>query len=746
MGVSGLFNRIVPFGNGFAIFYTSYQEREGIKVAYNSSIPDLTDRNYSVVTSSPVANFDLTDDGNGGYYLVLSSLWEKAGIDVYHFTNNADLSFVGKVTSVTFNNEAPSPLFNTVSILRDNENLLHIYYFVKVTDNAPSLREALFATDIGQVTYNGVVTSCEDNYSPVLIQSQWNGTINRPELVFYTYNNKTTASVIKYAYRENGSWHFTTVDSSENNGDYFLAPPAMGIDESGDVYVYYKRNTRDYHFRGILKKYTNGTVETRTFGEEMSKAKKKLFNMSKIVFNGDQWEIFTYQSYMEGWQPKLGLMGIYLDSGTPTTTTVESLDVSGVSPDFPLTGVLGTDAFIDSNGQIFISGWLEDLKGYDGEPFTNVLPYDSYTIDNNPDTHWTLQGGYGSERSGFNYLSTGNGYYFVGTGYNMDETYNYIFWDEESSSPDDVESGSDVYFYDSAVAARGGDTYIYILGRKGNDLYLWKKALSDSGFTTVQVPSAVDPVNGVIYVYENYLGIVYVDDSGNLYLYTYDENNPGGGFSSVNVTNSADSENFDLTLNYSGHFPFWDVAYVDTGVDPVRLKIKEYELDLGGNSEKLSTSGVLPSFYNDDDAVYPGLLYYDSSSHIFKIYWINQPGNWSYGDTLDACENDNLPSANVDRSPQLVAVPDGNGGTAYDLIYQSANGKFLMMGLQIKDSSGSCWLYNIPVSLISDSDKSVYRVRGSFATGVNRLRTGYLGFIPFRNTGTGFYQDIVFTR
>ncbi len=729
MGVSGFYNELVPFGDGYALFYTDYKEREGLSVKFNSTAVDFTEHKDLSIVSSPVADFRVVPDGKGGYYVVVSTLWYKPGIHLYDLNTDGDVDYLTEVTSVVPSLESDIFVdYWTFAAVRDSEGKVRIYYFEKVTDN-PTLTEAVFSPDTDSIEYTRNITAAPDNLIPFAVEGVAGNVDTISHLAIYYLNFDSGDSVILKADESVDGWRFTTVDSSFSNGGYFVGVPAINVDTAGNVYVYYKKNVGTSQFKGILKKYYNDEVTTQTFGLEyyIYITNKILLSESKILIDSNQhYEILTYQYDPFARVPILD--GIFMDDSQPVTVTIDKMNGPVSLPqDYPFIGRLRTSGFITGSGKMFVSGWMNDLKGYEGVAFSTDT-FGSTVVDDNPDTHWELLP---VERTGFVFGTDGTSNYLAGTGYDLTAQNSIAYFNRVSEDVSVIGDGSNgVSFLD--MYNHNGT--FYAVGKSGSDLKLWVGDPTNGFTQNYTVASSVNPVNAAVWVAPNDdIGVAYTTADSFNFCYS---SNDGVSFTCGNFSDpSIDSRQLDLI--YVPTDTWWHVAYVDaSGLHDIALS-----LDLGGVSIEGDTlvdpNGTAPAYYQLLTNV--GLVYFMSNTGFFAVTDIS---NGTGREILKPCEE--LPQFSGVRAPTLIFTQQG---IEFDrnILYQGS-GNVLFMGIEVTVGSSTCWYFNIPISIFSDDGDYIMRERLGYGVGADYLRIGYPGSILMRNVGSAFTQDIVFTR
>ncbi len=726
MGVSGFYNELVKYGNGFALFYTNYEEREGLSVKYNYGSVNFNQTSYATVVSSPVSDFKVVPDGNGGYYVVVSTVWENPGIQIYDFDKTGKVNYITQVTSVVPSLEGNRFVdYWALSSIKDANGNIRIYYFEKVTAN-PTLTEAIFSPSSKSIVYNRDITAAPDNLIPFAINGVAGRNNSIAHLVLYYLNFDAAESEIVKVDETTDSWKFTTVDSTLTNGGYFVGVPAINVDASDKVYIYYKKYLGTYYsankFKGILKTYygTSNTGLTRTFGTEYSFS-RILLNESKVLTsNAGKWEILTYQLNLQSWPGTFNLNAIYIDSTNPVTVTVDHVnDISSSSRDFPTIGRLRTSGFIADSGEIYLSGWMLDLKGYNGVAFS-ANSFGSTIVVDNPDTHWELMP---YQDTAYNLINAGGEDYIAGTGYNFTDSdpYNYLVMTTGTVSMIDNNASLLDTFYINGT--------FYSVGRSGNDLMLW---VGDpvNGFTPHTVASGVQPANASVYVAENGdIGVAYTRNTDIYFCLSQDS---GSSFSCFTVASGSVQKRW---VDIIAFLSKWYITYVDSnGLHLVAINGSSIESD-----SIVNVSGTAPVFKATDVGF--SLIYYDTNMGYFR-----ERDEYSVGfreEYFIPC--DNSPEFSRVRAPTLIFTPNSSGGNDRSILYQG-DGDILYLGIQVTVNGSTCWYYDVPISLFSDDGDYIMRERLGYGVAQDYLRVGYPGGILLRNVGSAFVQDVIFTR
>ena len=749
VGVSGLISKMVPYRSGYAIFYTDSKTREGLKVAYNPDDFNFAGSSFATVTTQPVSSFDVTDDGSGGYYVSLFSLWDKAGLNLYHFDGN--VTYVRRITTIAdIDSNSRFSVYFATSLYREGDNL-HFFYF-EVTHEV-TLTEAVYNTVSGTLSYKREITTAPADYIPLKIVARYNPVSNRGEVVCYYFSFSIPAAQIVYGREDNGNWSFFTVDQ---NSGYTLSPPAFEISDSGKGYIFYRRNEADYTFRGVLKIYPeDSTIPTvQTFGKEYSINKALLLNSPAIVLDGDRWEVVRYVNesgiiFTEG-----ELTGLYMDGANPVTVTIENYpDFLNRAFDYPLLGVKSTSAFISSGGKLFISAWNQDLKSYEGVPFSSD-PFSASVIEENQDYHLPLlpvirNGGFDlfeDETGNVNVMASG--FKRGGAG---------VYGLQISASVAKIgssASGFNIFDSDYISTSNGKRFFISVGVSDGSDLVFYSRREDESNYSSKTIASSVNPAFASL-AYVPSIGsgtsdrviVAYIDNSRNVSLCQsdYTVGSGWGDFTcnslSLGATPSA------ILLDIEG---FWngsdftaDLVYTALG----RIRLAEIVNGTVSDDSPLSIpGGTKPYILRYGDPSDPGIAVvgYSTSTGDFFVRSIRSDSFSSSlpdGRMLPCDDSPSYAPGNRDMPPQLLYVFNG---TTYDRSVFYIKDNTLYMGVEVPELG--CWFYNIPLALFVNGDQDYLRADSVYGTGVDHYVAGFAPQILFRNSGTPFYLDIYLTR
>ncbi len=729
MGITGNLNQIVGLKNTRWIISSSYQWTNGVIVADMES-PDTPSK---LIEDSVSAFSAFSTDKN--ILIAYTSLYKSPGINIVTYdgsTITTPRNLVSYFKDEALQLSALAGLYDGVrnayvyyaKLIASNDN--DTYYFYEINID-PSNGKNLGTNQIFTIKFNYDIHLFD-------IKAKWNSTLNRPELLIYFSDPDSGMGSIYWAYKDQDRWTTVAVEDPATNGGIPIGFTGFNINSKGDTYIYYKKNFNpgnNKELRGVLKIYqgSNPYSSMISFGTEYS-IEGLYYNDSSILFDSsDNWYILTYKN---GENCATGdIEEIFEQNSRPVTVTIENYPTNK-SPDYPCLGRRQISGTIITNGteeSIYTTAWNNSLYLYNGKAGDETATFNKTLAGQDAGHYWQLLPL--ETNGGIDLINVKDSYYFISSGFNDSE--NSIKGIISPLSASDLlhEIGS-YHIYDTAnYTARG----IFVLANdgSGNLILLYS---DDSGATwkKYSVEAYAMPLNGAILVLpdtssttQNAIYIAYINNSNNI-RYCYGES-PLYNFTCTSKENGVESDWVDINLINQSTPVMLYVKNNGTNLDlktwdPKRGIIKITSGEIGGNKLIITKNS---SGYDQ-----LGILFFNNN----KLYEIKDITTNNITE-LTPCSFSYAPANPVKSPPPQIT----NSGTIVFYIGEPQN---LYYGVYLKDQG--CWLFNISIGLNASSGEIYPRLDTLIEKDISSLKLGYPSMPIFRDTGTNFVIDFIYTE